>query len=56
MGMGLLVVCIGAIRFWKLQGGLVRGKAVSGGWEVLVVGGLSCLVSIYVTAEMGSEG
>lgn len=43
--MGLVVVCVGAFRFWKLQGGLVRGMALSGGWEVLVVGGLSLLVS-----------
>jgi uncharacterized membrane protein YidH (DUF202 family) len=45
IGMAILVLLVGAFRFWKLQDGLVRGKAYSGGWEVLLVMGLSALVS-----------
>lgn len=47
IGMGFLVVIVGAIRFWRLQNGLVRGKAVAGGWEVLVVMGGCGLVSKF---------
>jgi hypothetical protein len=45
MSMGIVVVLVGALRCWKLQNALVRGKAQAGGWEVLLVMGLSILVS-----------
>jgi hypothetical protein len=45
MCMAIVVVLVGAFRFWKLQNALVRGKAHTGGWEVLLVMGLSVLVS-----------
>ncbi|KAF2831280.1 hypothetical protein CC86DRAFT_366680 [Ophiobolus disseminans] len=51
----ILVMLVGAFRFWKLQGGLVRGKAYTGGWEVLVVMGLSGFVS-YGMNEYGGVG
>ena len=35
--MAIVVVVIGAIRFWRLQRALVRGKAMAGGWEVGLV-------------------
>lgn len=35
--MAIVVVMIGAIRFWRLQRALVRGKAMAGGWEVGLV-------------------
>ncbi|EUC50915.1 hypothetical protein COCMIDRAFT_460 [Bipolaris oryzae ATCC 44560] len=38
--MGIAVVLIGAIRFWRLQNALVRGKAIAAGWEVNLVMGL----------------
>ena len=38
--MGIVVVLIGAIRFWRLQNALVRGKAIAAGWEVSLVMGL----------------
>jgi uncharacterized membrane protein YidH (DUF202 family) len=44
IGMGILVVVIGAMRFWKLQRGLVRGKAHTGGWEILLIMVLTTLV------------
>ena len=43
--MALVVIVMGAIRFWSLQSLLILGKARSGGWEVLTVMGLSLLVS-----------
>jgi hypothetical protein len=45
MSMGIVVVLVGALRCWKLQNALVRGKAQAGGWEVLLIIGLSILVS-----------
>ncbi|EUC32366.1 hypothetical protein COCCADRAFT_37672 [Bipolaris zeicola 26-R-13] len=38
--MGIVVVLVGAIRFWRLQNALMRGKAIAAGWEVNVVMGL----------------
>jgi uncharacterized membrane protein YidH (DUF202 family) len=45
IGMAIVVVLIGAYRFWKLQNALIRGKAYTGGWEVLLIMVLSILVS-----------
>ena len=39
-------ILVGAYRFWRLQSALVKGKACSGGWEILFIGGLTALVSI----------
>jgi uncharacterized membrane protein YidH (DUF202 family) len=44
-GMAILMILIGAYRFWRLQHGLVRGKAYAGGWEILLIMGLSAVVS-----------
>jgi hypothetical protein len=43
--MAILVMLIGAYRFWKLQNGLTLGKAYSGGWEILFIMMMSVLVS-----------
>lgn len=45
IGMAIVVVLVGAYRFWKLQNALIRGKAYTGGWEVLLIMILSILVS-----------
>ncbi|KAF2026525.1 hypothetical protein EK21DRAFT_26013, partial [Setomelanomma holmii] len=50
IGMAILVLLVGAFRFWKLQNALVRGKACAGGWEVLVVMGLSALLLLATFA------
>jgi uncharacterized membrane protein YidH (DUF202 family) len=43
--MAIVVVLTGAIRFWRLQRALVRGKAMAGGWEVgLVMVLMVCLL------------
>jgi uncharacterized membrane protein YidH (DUF202 family) len=41
---GMLVLLIGAVRFWRHQNALVRGKAIAGGWELLVIMGGSVVV------------
>jgi uncharacterized membrane protein YidH (DUF202 family) len=41
----IIVQVVGAIRFWRQQNALVRGKIRAGGWEVNVVAGGSVLVS-----------
>ena len=38
---GIVLVVVGAVRSWRLQRALVRGKALAGGWEVGLVMGLS---------------
>lgn len=43
-GAALVVVLLGAWRFWRQQNALVRGKVYAGGWEVLCIMGLSILV------------
>lgn len=47
ISMAIFVLLVGAIRFWRLQDALVRGKALAGGWEVFVIMGLSALVSCF---------
>ncbi|KAH7408339.1 hypothetical protein DE146DRAFT_371341 [Phaeosphaeria sp. MPI-PUGE-AT-0046c] len=44
IGMAIVVVLVGAYRFWKLQNALNRGKAHTGGWEVLLIMILSMLL------------
>jgi uncharacterized membrane protein YidH (DUF202 family) len=41
----MIVLALGAFRFWSQQRALVRGKVRAGGWEVLVIMGLSVVVS-----------
>jgi uncharacterized membrane protein YidH (DUF202 family) len=42
--LAMLVLFIGTARFFKLQKAMALGKALSGGWEIIVVGGLSAAV------------
>ncbi|KAF1360591.1 hypothetical protein EJ07DRAFT_45487, partial [Lizonia empirigonia] len=44
ISMAIFVLLVGAIRFWRLQDALVRGKALAGGWEVFVIMGMSALL------------
>ncbi|KAF1832367.1 hypothetical protein BDW02DRAFT_571103 [Decorospora gaudefroyi] len=50
IAMAIVVLVVGALRFWRLQHGLVRGKGHAGGWEVVLVMGLSAalLVGTFV--------
>lgn len=44
-GVALVVVSIGAFRFWSQQNALFRGKVHAGGWELNSIGVLVFLVS-----------
>jgi len=43
---GMLVLLVGAVRFWRCQNALVRGKAVAGGWELVFIMAGSIAVSL----------
>ncbi|KAI9714197.1 MAG: hypothetical protein M1812_006418 [Candelaria pacifica] len=47
---GIVVAILGAIRFWRQQNALLRGKIHAGGWEIHVIGiGVMCiLVSVFI--------
>jgi uncharacterized membrane protein YidH (DUF202 family) len=40
----IVVVLLGAVRFWRQQSAMVRGKVWAGGWEVNVIMVLTILV------------
>ncbi|KAJ4288159.1 hypothetical protein N0V90_012176 [Kalmusia sp. IMI 367209] len=42
---GMVVLLIGAYRFWRQQGAMIRGKVYTGGWEITGIMVLSILVS-----------
>ncbi|KAF2636211.1 hypothetical protein P280DRAFT_410070 [Massarina eburnea CBS 473.64] len=44
IGFGIIVLLIGAYRFWRQQNAMVRGKVYAGGWEITVIMVLSILV------------
>ncbi|KAH9879272.1 hypothetical protein J1614_002711 [Plenodomus biglobosus] len=46
IGMAIVVLIIGTIRFWRIQRQLLTGKTLVGGWEVLAVMGLSALLLV----------
>ncbi|KAF1840413.1 uncharacterized protein K460DRAFT_296374 [Cucurbitaria berberidis CBS 394.84] len=46
ISMAMVVMLIGAVRFWRLQRALIAGRALAGGWEVLTIMGLSALLLI----------
>lgn len=51
-----LGVClVGAIRFFRQQHAMSVGKVYAGGWEVLVVGGGSLMVSFPRRVENGAR-
>src|ERR1700710_2363122 len=41
----IIVLTLGAIRFWRQQSAIVRGKVIAGGWEINVIMAGSILVS-----------
>jgi uncharacterized membrane protein YidH (DUF202 family) len=43
----IIVLSLGAIRFWKQQSAIVRGKVIAGGWEINVIMIGSLLVSHF---------
>jgi uncharacterized membrane protein YidH (DUF202 family) len=47
----ILVVLLGAFRFWRQQNAMVRGKVWAGGWEinVIMVGSILVSVALFFT-------
>lgn len=33
----IIVLSLGAVRFWRQQSAIVRGKVIAGGWEINVI-------------------
>jgi len=46
----IVVIVLGAVRFWRQQTAMARGKVWAGGWEVLGIMGTGILVS-YIMSE-----
>jgi uncharacterized membrane protein YidH (DUF202 family) len=42
---GVVVLLVGAFRFWRQQNAMMRGKVYAGGWEIVGIMGVSVLVS-----------
>lgn len=53
ISLAIVVLLIGAFRFWKLQQALCKGVAHSGGWEVVTIMGLSALVRLMWPLAVG---
>jgi uncharacterized membrane protein YidH (DUF202 family) len=49
----LVNILVGAYRFWRHQCAMVKGQALAGGWEIMVIGGVVALVSWKPTACEG---
>jgi uncharacterized membrane protein YidH (DUF202 family) len=45
IGVGMVVLLIGAYRFWRQQHAMLRGTVYAGGWEITVIMLLCTLVS-----------
>lgn len=41
----ILLILIGTVRFLKLQKTMAMGKAIAGGWEIYLAGGMAAAVS-----------
>lgn len=44
-GIALLIVLVGAYRFWRQQSSITDGKVLAGGWELNSIGVMISLVS-----------
>ena len=45
---GIIVTVVGSIRFLNYQKNMALGTALSGGWEIGLVGGLTLIVSEFL--------
>lgn len=46
IGLAILVLLIGAYRFWRQQRAMIRGKIYAGGWEISLIMLLSVLLCV----------
>ena len=51
IGLAILVLLIGAYRFWRQQRAMIRGMVYAGGWDISLI----MLLSIIVSAAQSSE-
>lgn len=52
IGLAILVLLIGAYRFWRQQRAMIRGKVYAGGWDISLIMLLSIIVSIAWSRKM----
>jgi uncharacterized membrane protein YidH (DUF202 family) len=45
IGFGAVVLLVGALRFWRQQEAMIRGKVLRGGWEITLIMIFSIAVS-----------
>ncbi|KAF2874958.1 hypothetical protein BDV95DRAFT_486737 [Massariosphaeria phaeospora] len=50
IGLGVVVLLIGAFRFWRQQNAMIRGKVHAGGWEITGIMLLSILLCVALFA------
>ncbi len=48
IGAAILVILLGAFRFWRQQNAIVRNKIHAAGWEVYTMGAVVMSVSCFV--------
>lgn len=48
-GAAIIVLLLGAYRFWRQQNAILRGKVHAGGWEMLVIGLTITLVGLCLS-------
>lgn len=48
-GTAIVVLLLGAHRFWRQQNAILRGKVHAGGWEMLVIGLMIALVGLCLS-------
>ena len=55
IGGSMLIMALGAYRFWRQQNAMLRGKVHAGGWDINAVGGVVLLVRlIWSTFRMST--
>ena len=55
IGGSILVIALGAYRFWRQQNAMLRVKMHAGGWDINAVGGVVLVVClIWPTSRMSS--
>ncbi|KAJ4345428.1 uncharacterized protein N0V89_011558 [Didymosphaeria variabile] len=52
ISLGMLVLMIGALRFWRQQSAMVRGKVYAGGWEIAVIMASSLAITAVTFAML----
>jgi len=55
-GAAIVTLSIGAYRSWRLQNAIIRNKAISGGFEIILVGlGVSMLILLFFALTLAVD-